>query len=316
MLPSLLANWPLKLLALTLAFGIWVSVTGENRVVQDFTVPLEIALPDNTTLAVTPPTTVTVRLRGPETSLRRLEPVRLGVRVDLSAGPVGNREVQLSRGNLTNVPEIIDLEFINPDRLALVIEELLQRSLPVEAVFVGEPPAGYAFYGAAVEPSEILIEGPASEVNDLVELRTNPVRLDLLTEPVSLPAEIVPDSPRVRAIDGQEIEIRVFVDAKPIERQFDAVAVVVEGAIYITELDPGELSVTLTGPPTLLDTISAESLRVVVSATDLQPRSKPHKVEPRLEILGITAADRERITVESLSQTTVDLKVLEEGPGA
>jgi len=316
MLPSLLANWPLKLLALTLAFGIWVSVTGENRVVQDFTVPLEIVLPDNMTLAVGPPTTVTVRLRGPETSMRRLDPVRLGVRVDLADGPLGSREIQLSAAHLTGLPEIIELDFINPDRLTLVIDELLPRRLPVEAIFAGEPPSGYAFYGADVHPDEVLIEGPASEVADLVELRTNPVRLDLLTEPVSLPAEIVPDSPLVRVIDGQEFEIRVFVDANPVERQFDAVEVVVEGAIHATEVDPVELSVTLVGPPTLLDAISPELLRVVVDASDLQPRNKSHRVEPRLEILGITAEDRARITVESLSQTKVDLKVLEGRPGA
>ena len=214
MLDRLLTNWPLKLLAFALAFGIWISVTGEDRVVQDFNVPLEIELADNTTLGSTPPTTVTVRLRGPETSVRRLDPVRLGVRVDLTDGPLGAREVQLSRENLTGVPDIIDLEFIDPDRLGLVIEELLRRRVPVEPVFVGDPPSGYAFYSAEVRPSDVLVEGPESEVANLVQLRTNPVRLDLLTQPTSLPVEIVLDSPRVRTVDGQEIEIRVIVDAR------------------------------------------------------------------------------------------------------
>ena len=69
------------------------------------------------------------------------------MRIDLTDGPLGSREVQLSRENLTDVPEIIDLEFINPDRLGLVVEKLLRRRLPVEAIFVGDPPEGYTFYG-------------------------------------------------------------------------------------------------------------------------------------------------------------------------
>ena len=62
MLERVLANWPLKLLSAALAFAIWVFVTGEKRIVQDFSVPLDIRLPDSRILTETPPNTVTVRL--------------------------------------------------------------------------------------------------------------------------------------------------------------------------------------------------------------------------------------------------------------
>ena len=42
MLERLTADWPVKLLALVVAFGIWVSITGEDHTLKDFTVPVEV----------------------------------------------------------------------------------------------------------------------------------------------------------------------------------------------------------------------------------------------------------------------------------
>ena len=61
----LLANWPLKVLALVLAFAIWVSITGQDRTVRDVTVPLEVEFGPERTSEGTPPTAVTLRLEGP-----------------------------------------------------------------------------------------------------------------------------------------------------------------------------------------------------------------------------------------------------------
>ena len=56
MLERLLANWPLKALALVLAFAIWLSITGQDRTVRDFTVPLEIVFGSDRTAETPPPT--------------------------------------------------------------------------------------------------------------------------------------------------------------------------------------------------------------------------------------------------------------------
>jgi hypothetical protein len=64
MLRRLLRRWHLKLLALALAFAVWVAVTGEGRAVQDFSVPVEVSLGPQATLAGPPPLKATVRLRA------------------------------------------------------------------------------------------------------------------------------------------------------------------------------------------------------------------------------------------------------------
>src|SRR5262245_37441620 len=96
MLDRLLRRWHLKLLALGLAFAVWIAVTGEGRAVQDFSVPVEIALPASVALSSPAPLVVTVRLRGPESLLRRIDPYDLDVRVDLRDAVPGTRTVTLA----------------------------------------------------------------------------------------------------------------------------------------------------------------------------------------------------------------------------
>ena len=51
-------------------------ITGENHIVQDFDIPLEIQLRDDHILAGgNPPTKVIVRLGGPESVIRKIDPV-------------------------------------------------------------------------------------------------------------------------------------------------------------------------------------------------------------------------------------------------
>jgi len=105
MLERLTSRWHLKVLSLGLAFAVWVAVTGEGRAVQDFSVPVEVSLGAHATLAGPAPLKVSVRLRAPESILRRIDPYDLDVRVDLRDAPPGERTVALAhRGGLFAPP--------------------------------------------------------------------------------------------------------------------------------------------------------------------------------------------------------------------
>ena len=311
MLESLQANWPLKLLALGLAFAIWISVSSENRIVQDFTIPLEILLPDELTLATVQPTTATVRLAGPETSIRNLDPVPIAVRVDLGEGAAGQHDVLLSRANLTGVPRGLDLEFIHPDRLTLTVDRRVRQQLPVEPIFLGEPPEGYVFYGAEVRPDNLTVEGPASEVQSLDVLRTNPIRLDLRTSPFTIPVAAVPESPHVRVVDTRTVAVRVLVDTTPMNRTIEGIAVEVVGQAYEAVASPETISATLAGPPSLVEGLRPEALRAIVDASGMLPRARSYQAPLRLDFLEVTVEDRARISILSLSKGQVAVRIFD-----
>jgi YbbR domain-containing protein len=310
MVDRLLLNWPLKLLALSLAFGIWISVTGENRIVKDFRLPLEIPLPADHTLASSPPTEVTVRLAGPERAIRRLDPLDLAVRVDLTPGTFGPREIPLSRRNLTGVPRGVQIDFINPDRVSLAVDRKVRQRLRVEPTFVGKPADGYAFYGADVRPENTLVEGPASEVEHLDILSTSPIRLDQSTAPFTVPVAATIDAgPHVRLVVNRQFDVRVVVDATPVERQFTDVPVRLEGQTHHATVSPTTVTVALTAPPELLDGIGVESLSVVADLATLPPSEEPHRVPLRLDLGSVPAPDLARIASRSLEPAEVEVLI-------
>jgi YbbR domain-containing protein len=309
MFDRLLANWPLKLLALGLAFAIWVSVTGEKRVVQDFSLPLEIELSADRVLASPTPNTVTVRLRGVESVMRRLDPVPMTVQVDLRDTPPGGHEAQLTNAELSNVPRGVDVEFIDPDRLSLVVERRLRRELDVEVAFLGQPPEGYHFYGAEIIPAKILVEGPETQVEPLAEVHTNPIRLDQRTEPFVARVGAIPEGQFVRVVDPRPLEVRVDVDAEPEDRTFRGVPVIVIGGGEGSRATPEQLDVTISGPPALVDRILPDQIRLVADVSELQPSNRGQAVDVRVEFVDVPARAAARIADREPSQRQVSVIV-------
>jgi YbbR domain-containing protein len=313
MLERLLSNWPLKLLALAFAFAIWVSVTGEERVVQDFSIPLQINLSDDRVVASPRPNTVTVRLRGVESLMRRLDPVPMALSVDLRDAAPGERDVQLSDEQLTNLPRGVEVAFIDPDRLSLILERRLRRELKVEATFLGQPPEGFAFYGAESFPSTIMVEGPESQVEPLELVRTNPIRLDQHTEPFVAQVTAIPVGEFVRILDRRPVEVRVDVDETPRERTFQNIPIVIIGGAEGSRTTPDRLDVTLSGPPSLVDRILPDQIRLLADVGGLEPSRQAREVQLRVELVDVPARDLGRVTVKSPTSRKVTVRLSGEG---
>ncbi len=308
MIERLTANWPLKLLSVGLAYAIWLAVTGETRIVQDFNVPVDLVLGADTLVAGPRPTRVTVRLRGPETLLRRVDPLRLELSVDLrDAGP-GERNVQLHASDVVGVPAGIEVDYIEPDRMTLTIARRATKTVAVKPSYVGKPAEGYAFYGDQVLPDAVEVEGPEKEVAGVTRLRTDPIRLDGRAESFEASVAVVPDNPEVRVLNPRPVRVRVEIDRAPVEVRFDAVPVFLAGQVYESRVTPPRLSVTLSGPPGLLRGIDASQLRAVADVTGLAPRSRAYSVPVRLEILDVPARDLTRIN-EKTRRSSVEVVV-------
>lgn len=309
MLDRVLVNWPLKLLSLALAFAIWVFVSGEKSMVRDFAVPLEIRLPENRILTTAPPTTVTVRVRGPESLMRRLDRVPIGLGVDLGDPPAGQQEVQLSKADLDGLPRGVEIDFIDPDRLRLEVDVRASREIAVEPTFLGQPPEGYAFYGVQVVPDTVLVEGPESAVAELDILRTNPIRLDRRTEPFVARVQAIPTDGEVRVADPRPLEVRVVVDASPVERTFEHIPVELVGQLYEAVVSPAALNVTLAGPPALVERIVPAQIRLVADATGLEPRDKAYEVGVQFDLVDVPIEEMTRIGLKSISRRRITIRV-------
>jgi YbbR domain-containing protein len=309
MLDVVTRNWPLKLLSVALAFAIWIAVTGEESILRDFNVPLDITLNEEHTLASSPPTTVTVRLRGSENRLTGLNPVAMSFGVDLTDAIPGERTVELTPTNLEGLPRGFDVELIAPVRLSVVVDELLQKDLPVNAMLTGQPPQGYAYYSARVVPRTITVEGPRTEIETLEAIRTDPINLEGRTAPFIVRVGAAATSPAIRVTGARSLEVRIDVDTAPVEAVIESVPIVISGQVYEATASPETVEVTLFGPPTLLENIGPDRIRAVADVAGLEPRIKAYRITPRIELLDLPPRDLARITVKSVSRETVAVTV-------
>lgn len=308
MLERLLSDWPVKLLSLGLAFGLWVSITGENRIPVNFDIALDPQLRDDHILATTPPTQVTVRLVGPESVIRKLNPLEMAVRLDLTGWPPGAREVQLTEASLVGKPARVEVEFFDPERVQLVLDDRRRRPLDVTLNFTGDLPEGYTMYDAWVSPDTVIVEGPEAEVSTLTHIETNPVPLSNRIRPFLEQVSAVPDRPHVRIVDPQPLWVQVEVDASPIDREFDEIPVQLSPRNDAAALTPQVARVVLSGPPELVGGIVPSQIRLAADGAELAPGPGARRV-PLKATVDAPVDQQARLSVKTIVPHQVSVQL-------
>jgi YbbR domain-containing protein len=84
MLERLLRNWPLKLLALGLAFAVWLAVTGDNRVLEVSFDAVPVVFANQEYEATAQPGSVSVVISGPPAVLRTIRREQIRPVADLA----------------------------------------------------------------------------------------------------------------------------------------------------------------------------------------------------------------------------------------
>jgi hypothetical protein len=308
MLDRLVADWPLKLLALALAFVLWGAITGEESIRRDFDVALDPQLREDQVVAGPLRTRVTVRLEGPSSVIRGIDELKLAVRPDLSDKLPGTREIQLVDSHLVGKPARASIRFFEPDRVSLVLDELVNRRLPVTPNLVGRPLEGHEIYGVWTHPESVVVEGPAIQVEAMDSVTTEPVHVEGLTQSIIQSVEAISGQPQVRIIEPvvREYEVRVEIDAAPVERRLEGLPVHAAPAGSAARFSPPEVTVVLSGPPALVDAITPAQVRVTADVAELV---RPTQVTPMVE-LELSPEQTSRVAVASVKPQRVSARPL------
>ncbi|GEM_PF-620532 len=302
---AVIHRWPLKLFSLVLAYGIWLSVTSESVIVNHFTVPLEITLPETAASTRAVPTQVSVRLRGRSTEIRRIDPLKLRVGIDLSDANVGERSIQFVPSDLVGLPAGAVVERFDPARITLVLDEKMRRVLPVIPALEGKPAEGFDLYRVKASPASVEVEGPKSQISRLTGLVTGSISLKDHSEPFQVQTSTIPDSPSVRILGNQKISVQITIDRAGEEKTFKNIPVVGENLEWKASFSPAAVEVTLSAPPSVLAKIDQERIRAVADLSGLAPGEKKDHLEIRLEYPGLSQRDLSRILVKKQSRKAV-----------
>jgi YbbR-like protein len=164
-----LEDWALKLLALVITLGLWFGVTGlSTPASKRLTVQLVPNVSNNIEITNNPISEVEIVISGDERKLRPLTGTGIVAALDLTQVQPGDRVISLTPENVSvDLPLGIKLDEIQPSRIAVRLESVEERELPVKADLDGKPADGFEIYSQVVLPQRVRVRGPSSFVKTL-----------------------------------------------------------------------------------------------------------------------------------------------------
>jgi YbbR domain-containing protein len=217
--PAIFRNLGTKLLALAIAILVWFVFSAQQRErisERSYRIPLSIAnVPPGTLIASPLPPTIEVRLRGPFTALRQLDPVKLEAVVDLADATRGEGIHHLAPEDI-NVPEAVEVIAIAPSEIRIALDTIAEKTLPIVPRVTGKPAEGFEVVDVAVEPRAARLNGPSSALSAMKDVETDPILLANRAATFSEPATVIVDAPGVRVREGQVASVTVRIRPVPV----------------------------------------------------------------------------------------------------
>lgn len=216
-----------------------------------------------------------VTVRGLQADLARITSVSLGITLSNQREGTTAIEADLIARSITGAR--LDVS-ITPNRAKVTLsvkQEFVQRTLPVAPVLSGQPAPGYRITSISIEPPAIAVSGPADRMATLTQLTTEAIQLTNATGEIRLLRNI--DTPQNVSLERRTVT--VIIQVKPIECTGAAAgnpcgSVLIQVA-PLPENQPSALfivgtprvSIQLTGPLAVLDTILPGQIQAKVSLT-------------------------------------------------
>ena len=279
-----LEDWLMKLVALGITLALWLGVTGlSTPTTQRLTsVPLSLRFSNNIEVTNEPIQEVDLVVSGDRRRLAQINKNDLIVSMDISDVMPGDRVINLTSETVdpVSLPTGVKLDEIQPSRIAVRVETVEEKEVPVKPETYGELPDGYELYSESATPSKVRVRGPSSFVRSLNSVSTE--RIDLSNRVADFTVRQIPVSianPKA-VVNETVVDVGFRIGERRIER------------VYSVPVDGGRrVSVVLFGGRSLFENVRSEDLRVDFVKNDAgtdQPRvTLPPGLEGRVEIRSV-----------------------------
>lgn len=206
------------LLAIVLAAVVWYGKALDRRErISERQLEASVTLvnvPADTVITSEVPRALVLRVRGPLSRLRGLDPAQTGVVIDLRGAGEGEHEFAVETRNVA-VPEGIEVLVVSPAQVPLRLERVIQRRIPVRPRVVGDPADGLDIGRIDAQPSSVLVSGPRLQLEALRSVTTDAVSVDGAEGPVEAVVTVRTPLPLVRIIEPLAVRVVVDVAARP-----------------------------------------------------------------------------------------------------
>lgn len=277
-------NWQLKLLAIALALLLWVVVSAEQVTSQWIPVPLVVEENDPDFELISGPNVdeVQVRFTGSGRDLMELAIRKPPLVLSIDRVQATEREFRL-QPSMVRLPTqlAVNAQEVRAPLIRLGFRRIVARPLTVRPTVDGDVESGWMLVDSLrILPQQIVVRGPADQVERLAELRTVPFTLPASDSIFSTLIAI--DTTGLNGLDLDVMQVRVTgrVD-RVVQRQLSDIPISVGPGVTML---PTTVDVLLSGPRTLVEAIRPESFRVVVAIPSIPAEIGPDGISVPLRL--------------------------------
>src|SRR5215471_16652313 len=212
--PVFLHNLGLKIVALAIALIVWFVFSAQRRErisERSYRIPLSVVnIPPQMTIGSPLPTGVDVRIRGPFTPLRQLDPSKIEAVIDLSDAQRGEHIYRLAPEDI-NVPQDVEVLAISPSEVRIFLDTTSEKEVPITPTITGTPAQGFETYEVQTEPKVARVVGPGASLAEMNHVSTDGVSAADRNASFSVPATVRVDAPGVRIREVQVVTVTVRI---------------------------------------------------------------------------------------------------------
>ncbi|MFN8375954.1 MAG: CdaR family protein [Anaerolineae bacterium] len=155
-------------------------------------------------------------------------------------------------------------------------------------IVIDDLPEGYRLTSATYDPQTILVGGAPELLTNMPNtLFTEPIDLAGRTTSFDVTVPVILPSDNLLVLSSQTISVSIGIAPLETTKRFDDVTVGVIGLAqgYSIQLVPPTVTVLLTGPQPVLNTLNASSIQVVIDLNGLEPGN--YQLTPSVSVNGV-----------------------------
>ncbi|MFA6283589.1 MAG: CdaR family protein [Desulfurivibrionaceae bacterium] len=238
-------NWGLKLISLIFAILLWYFVVGEDKVDTTVYIPVEIVnLPKELVISNQFKKQLEATVSGPRGLVNGLNRQRITRTINLAKATPGTMVIR-NEPETIEFPRGVTVSRIQPSHIALLIDELLEKELPVQVRTTGTPASGHELASVVLDPPLIKVSGPRAVVQREKLLTAKPIDISGLKESttIQVPLEL---RPALLELMGETVvTANVVIREKTMEKTITGIPVRISGddPAKKVSIDPDAISV-------------------------------------------------------------------------
>lgn len=278
-----LAAWALALL---IAVGLWFFVNAGARTNErTLQVRLDLVrLPAGMVITNAVPDYVELRVSGTGLMLSSIDDQTLVTSLDLSGVRPGVASYTLNAKDF-GLPRSVEVSRIVPSRVALEVDRIVRRSLPVRLDYRGDLDPGLEITETQLLPDKIAVSGPRSRLATLAQIDTEALDRASLEGGVNERTLNLLSPGGLVQLRRPSLAVQIVVRRKEAERTFEDVALEIHGTKSEGwTVSPGEVAFVVRGPSGEIESLELAPGAAYVDLEVLEPAGTAVDAEPKVTL--------------------------------